>query len=491
MSFPTEIWDLQIPLGNYRLSHCNCRDNYRNTLGDASPTTSLNWFISIRPPKFTSQQNPTPGHPPKFGFPIFDQQPLCTSQRKITAGGSLGYQPLGGSFGAINRGHRGIHPKQIRWKRIDVCMSLKTIGSMGNVPSSFWGVVGIMMVFVHQDFNESGIDFQIKPPAFSLLVGSRAWWEKATETNRSFMTSPWGSQDLRSKMEKKNTSWGSVFRKQFPKIITSCHWMTFFFTCQNPPKPHGRKLWGHGDRLFCPGNLHQRCYRSPCHGAGHRQTGGERVKHLGVRGQKRELSGDHLDSQFKFAWSSFSTPFSTLFKVWLIISRSCWANIPCYIVAFNDVMSVFAQIATCCQMSTECFGWVDGNSWKLEVSTGDAKLCLCDNENPAKGFRIFETSHNWTNAYSSEMLNNYTTANIQIPLHPNELSAFISIHAITRFLPREISSPSGLCMSLASWDISIKDCTVSTFIGFTNVTITVHKVVHVFMILYLILYIIE
>ena len=140
------------------------------------------------------------------------------------------------------------------------------------------------------------------------------------------------------------------------------------------------------------------------------------------------------------------------------------------------------QIATCCQMSTECFKWVDGNSSKLEVSTGDAKLCLCDNENPPKGFRIFETSHNWTNAYSSEMLKNYTTANIQIPLHPNELSAFISIHAITRFLPREISSPSGLCMSLASWDISMKDCTVSTFILFTDATITVHKVVHVFII---------
>ena len=74
----------------------------------------------------------------------------------------MGYQPGGGSFGAINRGHRGIHPKlSIRWKRIDVCMSLKTIGSMGNVPSSFWGVVGIMIVLVHQDFNESGIDFQI------------------------------------------------------------------------------------------------------------------------------------------------------------------------------------------------------------------------------------------------------------------------------------------------------------------------------------------
>ena len=116
------------------------------------------------------------------------------------------------------------------------------------------------------------------------------------------------------------------------------------------------------------------------------------------------------------------------------------------------------------------------------MSTGDAKLCLCDNENPPKGFRIFETSHNWTNAYSSEMLKNYTTANIQIPLHPNELSAFISIHAITRFLPREISSPSGLCMSLASRDISMKDCTVSTFILFTDVTITVHKVVHVFII---------
>ena len=47
-------------------------------------------------------------------------------------------------------------------------MSLKTIGSMGNVPSSFWGVGGIMMVLVYQDFNESGIDFQMKPPALFL-----------------------------------------------------------------------------------------------------------------------------------------------------------------------------------------------------------------------------------------------------------------------------------------------------------------------------------
>lgn len=159
---------------------------------------------------------------------------------------------------------------------------------------------------------------------------------------------------------------------------------------------------------------------------------------------------------------------------YLIISRSCWANIPCYIVAFNDVMSIFCTDSTCCQMSTECFKWVDGNSWKLEVSTGDAKLCL------------------WTKIMQkgSESLRHpiigpmrtlqrcWTTANIQIPLHPNELSAFISIHAITRFLPREISSPSGLCMSLASWDISMKDCMVSIFILFTNVTITVHKVVH-------------
>lgn len=56
--------------------------------------------------------------------------------------------------------------------------------------------------------------------------------------------------------------------------------------------------------------------------------------------------------------------------------------------------------------------------------------------------------------YSLNMLNNYTTANAKKVLSTrNKLSAFISIHAITRFLPREISSPSGLCMS--RWPVEI------------------------------------
>lgn len=121
MSFPKEIWDPQIPLGQLpaitlqlprqQSKHtCRCISNH---------ITKLVHFHS--PPLDKTQP---PGTHQNLGSQFFTNKPSSTSQRKITAGGSLGYQPLGGSFGAINRGHRGIHPKlSIRWKRIDVCMS--------------------------------------------------------------------------------------------------------------------------------------------------------------------------------------------------------------------------------------------------------------------------------------------------------------------------------------------------------------------------------
>lgn len=120
MSLPKEIWDPQIPLGNYQLSHCNCRNKKNHTWRcNSNHITKLVHFHSPRLDHISTK--PNPGHPPKFGFPNFHQQPSSTSQRKITAGGSLGYQPVGGSFGAINGGHRGVHLKQIRFEE-DWCM---------------------------------------------------------------------------------------------------------------------------------------------------------------------------------------------------------------------------------------------------------------------------------------------------------------------------------------------------------------------------------
>ena len=71
MSFPTEIWDLQIPLGNYRLSHCNCRDNNRNTLGDASPTTITKLVHFHSPPQVHISTKPNPRAPTKIWVPNF------------------------------------------------------------------------------------------------------------------------------------------------------------------------------------------------------------------------------------------------------------------------------------------------------------------------------------------------------------------------------------------------------------------------------------